>query len=413
MPKQRKVKIGIVGQGHRGRALINTFRMVRECEVTALCEKYGRLLEMGLEAAAEAGIEGAQGYRDFEQMLREAELEAVAVIVAPHEQPDLICRALEAGKHVLSEVPAAYTIEDCWRIVLAVEKAGLKFQLAEQLRYSAWANAWKQLVAGGKLGKVLYAEGQYLHGMPDNFYYVDAETGEPVPLAEAPERRVVRSRFWYMPHPILYLPHELAPLLHILDDRVKSVTCMSTRRRSYRYDWLPVPDLEVALMHTHKDTLLRLMTGFVVEFAPRTEHCNRLIGTGGWVEQDRDSMERGKLWLAEEGRAGTVSAEWRYEGDELPPEMAGVSVSAGELLEVGRSGHGGLDYYPVATFVDSILRDTRPPMDVYVAADTAAPAILAGQSVERGSVRLGVPEFRPGKHRRSGEPPASLSPEVI
>ena len=56
-------------------------------------------------------------------------------------------------------------------------------------------------------------------------------------------------------------------------------------------------------------------------------------------------------------------------------------------------------------FVNAILNHTTPPMDVYTAADTAAPAILAAQSAEQNSAPLDVPDFRPGPHRKPGQPP--------
>jgi hypothetical protein len=52
------------------------------------------------------------------------------------------------------------------------------------------------------------------------------------------------------------------------------------------------------------------------------------------------------------------------------------------------------------------VRGVRPlEFDVYRAMDTAAPAILAAESIDRGSVPLRVPDFRPGPHRAAGRPP--------
>ncbi len=49
----------------------------------------------------------------------------------------LFCEVFNSGKHVLCEVPLALTMEGCWKVVTTVEKTGLKFQMAEQVRYSA------------------------------------------------------------------------------------------------------------------------------------------------------------------------------------------------------------------------------------------------------------------------------------
>ena len=56
--------------------------------------------------------------------------------------------------------------------------------------------------------------------------------------------------------------------------------------------------------------------------------------------------------------------------------------------------HGGVDYYPIVSFIDAIVNDTTPAMDVYKAVETAAPVIMAVQSSEQGGVLLEVPEFQ-------------------
>ena len=61
---------------------------------------------------------------------------------------------------------------------------------------------------------------------------------------------------------------------------------------------------------------------------------------------------------------------------------------------IKNSGHGGADFYPLDAMVNAILNDEAPPMDVYKAVETAAPAILAAQSCEMGGVMLEVPDFR-------------------
>ena len=384
------LRIGIVGMGPRGRGWVNTFKRIKGAKVVALCEKIGPLLEQGLEIAADSDV---RGYRDFEKMLREAGLDAVAIVVEPHNQPDLICEALQRGKHVICEVPLAYTIEDCWRIVLAVEKSGLKFEMAEQLRYSAYVEAWKKMVEEGTLGKVIFAEGQYFHGRTRERYWFDSETGRPLTIEEAKGNpNAKKGRMWYMPHPILYLPHELSPILKVLDDRVKKVVCMGTRKRSYYYEDFPISDLEVALMHTEKDTVMRMACAFTIP-TPRPHHWHHIMGTKGEVETNRSLKDRPKMWLADGFLEDKIEVDWGYNPYQPAPSEA-----------IG-TGHGSLDYYPLADFVGSIRKDTTPEMDVYKAADTAAPAILAGMSADRGSEPLEVPNFRPNEKRRPGEEP--------
>ena len=53
-----------------------------------------------------------------------------------------------------------------------------------------------------------------------------------------------------------------------------------------------------------------------------------------------------------------------------------------------------LYYAKFVNFADAILNDLTPPMDVYRAVETAAPAILAAESARQGGILLQVPDFR-------------------
>lgn len=380
------IRFGIVGLGPRGRSWTRTIDNVDGARLVALCERFGPLLD---EAARIVRDGDVVAHRDFGDMLNSPQVDAVVVTVEPHNQPDIICRALESGKPVICEVPLAYTLEDCWRIVLAVERSGLPFSMAEQLRYSGHVMAWRKMVEGGDLGKILFAEGQYLHGMGPEKFWLDGETGRPLTWEEADAHpNAVKSRMWYMPHPILYLPHELSPLLKVLDDRVSRVTCLGTRGESYYYQGFPVPDLEVATMGTCKDTVLRLAAGFNA-LTPAPVHWFSVMGTKGSVETNRSEDDTPKIWLANGGAKSKTVANW----ETVLPEAA------------ARTGHWGLDYFPLADFIDAIRRGRSPEMDVYTAADTAGPAILAARSAEEGGRPFDVPDFRPGPNRSEGSRP--------
>ncbi|MBI3986226.1 MAG: Gfo/Idh/MocA family oxidoreductase, partial [Lentisphaerae bacterium] len=312
MSGSKILKVGIVGLGNRSTSWISSFNMVKRARITALCDKFPALVQLRL-AQAQSLESRIACFTDFDKMLREADIDAVSLVVAPEDNVELICRALAAGKHVIAEVPLSFKIEECWRAVLAVEKSGgLKFQLGEQVRFSAFARAWKKMVSEGTLGKILYVEGQYVHGPGPDRYWNDAVTGERVDYREASKRKVIKSRLWNMRHPLFYLPHELSPLLSILDDRVVKVTGMGTRPQSYRYDWYDHPDIEVALMHTEKDTILRLMAGFTVATLEGSHHANRMIGVKGWVEQGRTDSEKGKMWLADSFMADKADMTWAF-----------------------------------------------------------------------------------------------------
>ena len=384
-----EIRIAHIGSGPRGQGCIRRSASQKGLRIVAVCDKFENMARKGVEASGDPNV---KRHTDYRRILDDPDIDAVFVCVQPENNAALVVEALEAGKHVMSEVPLAFTIEECWNVVLAVERTGLKYQLAEQVRYSPFVFAWKKMIAEGRLGKILFAQGQYLHSRGRNRYWQDSETGETMTIEQAQNNpRAIKSRVWTMPHAILYLPHELSPLLHILDDRVVSVSCMGTRPQSYVHEWFPAADLEAALMRTEKDTVMRLVCGFI---APATtpHHWYHLMGTRGVVETNRYDGDSMKMWFAESQMTRPAEIEWAFNPEDTPPEALS-------------SGHGGMDYYPFATFAQSVLDDVEPAMDVYKAAESAAPAIMAALSAEQGSQCLPVPDFRPGPERKPGDPP--------
>jgi len=383
----KKVKIGFVGMGHRGIHLADLYHThIKDCQVVALCEWIKPLLEDG---ATRLGDPAIKTYTDYSTMIKEADLDAVGVFSDADTQADLVCEALYAGKHVTCEVPLTFTIEDCWKVVLAVEKTGLKFQLSEQTRYWPQIRAWRKMVSEGKLGKILFVEGQYFHNC-DGLYWQNPVTGVFYKNSELKEGLNVRKTWRNGMPPIIYLPHELSPLLSILDDRVVRVSCMSTRPKSYCLENVDMPDFEAAIMYTEKDTVMRLACSFTV---PRYYHGHwyHIWGTKGVVESNRAAKDKMRMWLADSMKESDnpQDMEWKFDPDDLPKEAIG-------------SGHGNADYFPAASFIESIINDTTPPMDVYESVETAAPAILASISAEQNGKCLEVPDFRPGAKRKVG-----------
>src|SRR5262245_35403058 len=128
-----EIRIGIVGLGGRGLGWLRQLQKLEGYRIAAICDRI-----VPLHARALAAIERpdqVKVYSRYEAMLADANVDAVAVTVRALNQGALAAQALEAGKHVNAEVPAAHTMEDCWRLVTAVERTGRIYQLGEQTRY--------------------------------------------------------------------------------------------------------------------------------------------------------------------------------------------------------------------------------------------------------------------------------------
>jgi predicted dehydrogenase len=385
------IHIGLAGLGHRGVWWLQLLQKVPGYHLTAVCDPIVALHERAL-AAVEKRSEVA-AYASYEDFLADPNVDAVALCVRCQEQGALAAQALEAGKHVNSEVPAAHTMEDCWRIVLAVERTGLVYQLGEQTRYWGFVEAWQQLVAEGKLGRVTYCEGQYIGYYGTRQFFQDPHTGQFYAIEDLPAHPEAKPTWLHEMPPIHYLPHELSPMLKVLDDRVVEVTAMSTSRPSYSHPEIGQPDLQVALMKTEKDALLRMATGFTQPVPHRGHHWYQILGTRGCVEWKRSEKGRPKMWLADGQMHDVAEVDWRFERRDAPGAARG-------------SGHGDADYYVHAAFRDAVLGVQPLEFDVYRAIETAAPAILAAESIAQGTKLMRVPDFRPNETRAAGQRPA-------
>ncbi len=392
----RKVKVGVIGCGPRSfGSTIKNIRNIAAYDLVAICDYYPALMDK--VSAAYPDLK-ARHYTDHHEMLANPEIEAVFVVVEPENNARLVCDSLNAGKHTYCDVPLSFSLEGCWSVVEAVERTGLKFMMGEQIRYSPRIQAWRRMVKEGRLGKILYAQGEYLHGMGPDRYYLDQTSGARVHFREAQQRGdCIKSRLWNMTHPICYLPHELSPLLRVLDDRVTRVSCVGTRRTSYIHDWLPLPDLEVALMQTENDVIMRMAVGFTVDTmkkADKDTHWHHIMGTQGVVEQGRNPALSG----------GQYYCEGEFMSPEKPAQIAWDYNPLFTGREVLDSGHNGMDFWPYKDFSAWLTDpefDASEICDVYRACEITAPGILAGMSADRNGDWLDLPDFRK-KRRVSG-----------
>ena len=128
----------------------------------------------------------------------------------------------------------------------------------------------------------------------------------------------------------------------VLDDRVTRVTAMSTKKPSYAHPEIDRADMQLALMKTEKDAVLRMACGYTQPLPPLWEHHHyQVMGTGGMLQTGRTSRDKAKMWLADSHMHDMADVDWRYERTDAPEE----AVS---------SGHRGADYYVQVAFRDAL-----------------------------------------------------------
>ncbi|MSS71478.1 MAG: hypothetical protein EXS64_08305 [Candidatus Latescibacteria bacterium] len=276
-----------------------------------------------------------------------------------------------------------------------VERTGLVYSLAEQTRFWGFVDGWRRLVDEGRLGKVTYAEGQYLGWYGTQQFFQDFRTGRQYPVEELPAHPEAEPTMVQSIPVILRggIAHDISILLKVLDDRVTEVTAMGTKEPSYAWPQVVNSDVQAALMRTEKDTVIRMLIGFTQPRPKFDHHWWQMIGTRGSLEWRRSHRDMPKLWLADAQMHDWSEVDWRYERTDAPPEARD-------------SGHGDADYYVHALFRDAVLKGKPLEFDVYRAMDTMAPAIRAADSIREGGGLLRVPDFRPNADRPAGQMPA-------
>jgi predicted dehydrogenase len=158
-----KVKIGVVGM-IRGAGVIAEVVGHKDVEVTAICDNNPKVLAAAAERLEKAGAENVACYEDYDKMLAEADIDAVYVVTYATAHVPFVLKALEAGKHVLSEIPTVATLEESKVLKAAVlAHPELKYMTAENCCYWGFIQAWKKMFEAGKFGKAVYAESEYVH----------------------------------------------------------------------------------------------------------------------------------------------------------------------------------------------------------------------------------------------------------
>jgi predicted dehydrogenase len=147
------LKVGMVGtSGISNRHVTAYVEHPDRVRLTAVCDIVEPLAQ---EYAKKAGVKAV--YTDYDDMLRNADIDAVDICTGPNFHAPLAITAAQAGKHVLTEKPMGHTLQACRDMIEAADTAGVTLMVAHQLRYSPDATAVKRLIDEGKLGEIVAA----------------------------------------------------------------------------------------------------------------------------------------------------------------------------------------------------------------------------------------------------------------
>jgi len=361
-----KLKVGISG-APRGSSFIGAFRSMPETEVRGIFDPdAGRLGEI----AGRHGIEGR--YTDYVSMIEGEDLDIV-VVASPmqHHVPQSV-EALGRGIHVLSEVTAAVDLDQCAELVRAARDSDAKYMMAENYCYMRPNNLVLNMVRKGLFGDVYYGEGAYIHDV--KHMHVDA--------AGRPTWRTV----WQVgKRGCTYGTHSLGPVLEWFDDRVASVICLGSGVHTNPKHVMD--DSVITLCKTSGGSLIEIRLDMLSN-RPHNMVYYAIQGTRGCYEAPTGFGDEHKIWFEDRSDKVEWRSLWDFEEEFMPETWRNPSE------EALRAGHGGGDYFEVRDFVDSIIQDTTPRIDIYKAMDFTVPGIISEKSIEENGRAYSVPDLR-------------------
>jgi len=409
VPPMARIRVGVIGIGERGTWAVHRISALPGVEIAALCdvrpEAVGNAVAWLNEHKRRGAMREYKGRNDSWMGLCDDAGVDVVYICTPqalHAQMEL--RALACGKHVMVEVPAAQTVDECWAIVEAAEKARRHCMMLENCVYGenellAWNLAHK-----GLLGTLTHAEGGYIH----NLVWRHLENN---PRTKGNRQGTIHR------YGNTYPTHSLGPICTYMDmnrgdrmERIVSISSLSAAHTEYareayganewqnKIDWR-TGDMNTSIIRTARGRTIMMQVdmstprpysrinlvqgtkGCFCDYPLRLSLCKRGGGDGhDWKTGEYE-------WLGKE-RLAEIKREYGH-----PLQKAAGAVAK----KVG--GHGGMDFLMDLRWVYCLQNGLPLDMDVYDLASWSSIVPCSAESDRRGGEPVELPDFTRGGWR--------------
>ncbi|MBO4996185.1 MAG: Gfo/Idh/MocA family oxidoreductase [Muribaculaceae bacterium] len=396
------VRVGFIGLGMRGPGAVSRFTHIPGVKIVALCDIEKDRVDRAQNILKNAGLPEATGYSGndsiWKQLVERDDLDLVYVVTDWKNHAKMGKYAMENGKHVAIEVPAAMTLDEIWDLINTSEQTRKHCMMLENCVYDEFELNTLNMAQNGLFGEVLHTEGSYIHNLQDfwNDYYNNW-----------------RLDFNQHNRGDIYATHGMGPACQLLDihrgDRMTTLVSMDTKA---------VTGPELVKAKTGKDepfengdhtmTMIRTNNGKTIHIQhdvmnPRPySRMYQLTGTKGFANKY--------------GRAGYAFQPEALAADEVPdhenlnahgfisPEQQAALTAKYQhpiLREIGEQaktvgGHGGMDFVMDYRLIYCLRNGLPLDMDVYDLAEWCSLAPLSNLSIENGSAPVEVPDFTRG-----------------
>lgn len=394
----RTVRWGFIGVGGRGTGLLKVALSMDGVQVPAVCDireartRHAAAIVEKLRGNKPEGY--TKGPADYRRLLARDDVDAVMIATPMQLHAQMAADALRAGKHALSEVAAATTMEGCWDIVKAAEESGKTYMLAENCCYYRSNLMVLEMVKKGVFGELTYSECGYVHDCRSLLFKPDGS------LTWRGELARDMGGNWYPTHAI----GPVAQWLGInRGDRLVSLVSSSSNDaglKDYaarRFGKERFAEMEFA--GDSNNTLIRTARGALIDLRFDVSSARPHASTTHFTLQgakasydDRDG--RRKIWI--EGR--TKSRKWEplatYDEDHEP------ALWKKWRDEAKKTGHGGADFFVISEFLDAVRTGRSSPIDAYDAAAWSCIIPLSAASVAAGGQPQEIPDFTRGEWQK-------------
>lgn len=393
MPKNQPIRLAIVGGGRGGAYLKSIDFLPEKVELALLCDPNSDVC-----ARWRNDRPHLQTVADFQDVLEDDSIDAVLLATPLFLHAEQACAAMEAGKHVLSEVSSAHTTEGCWQLIETQEKTGMNYMLAENFCYFRMNLMVKNMAEQNAFGELTHAEAGYIHDVRGATHRADGSL-------------LWRGELLRDYNGVNYPTHSLGPVAQWLGinrgDAFESIVTIASKPAAQAeyfrtlfggkhpgasQDFWKQGDSVLSLIRTKGGVVIYLRNDFSSPRPWNYLHYG-LQGTRGAFASGRDIYEAPAAWLGS-GETETSGARFqplwdfadKYEHP-LWKKDGAKAEEAGSLCA----------YFVLQEFVDSILENRPPAIDVYDSIAISSVFPLSCQSIEEGGSPVDFPDFAKNK----------------
>lgn len=400
-PKLETVRVGFIGLGNRGPAHLKNMTKLEGVQIMGLCD-----LRPASVLNAKKLVQGSEhnptiysGNKDEWKKLCDRKDVDLIYIATPWDlHVPMAVYAMEQGKHVAIEVPAAVTVDECWQLVKTSEKTRKHCMMLENCCYDFFELMTLNMVRQGFFGEIVHAEGAYIHDLLAGNFAKDKYYD-----------------MWRLKQNIgrngnLYPTHGLGPVAQAMNinrgDKMDFLVSVSSNdflmgalaKKLAAQDDFYKPyvnkdycgDMNTTVIRTNKGKTI--MVQHDVSSPNIYSRIHKISGTKGSA-----------LKYPLPGKIAIGHEEWLSEKEVKSLEekyQPAIVKKVGELAkQVG--GHGGMDFLMDWRLIDSLRNGLPLDQDVYDAALWSAIAPLSEWSVAHRSTSIDIPDFTGGAWKQN------------